>query len=81
MKLRIQGDSLRLRLTRSEAARLHASGGVEETAHFGVGRRLTYGIRKLAGGDVIRAELTDGAITIHVPAGAVEAWARRTRSA
>jgi hypothetical protein len=75
MKLRIQGDSLRLRLTRSEVARLRTSGAVEETAHFCDRRGLTYGIRKLAGSDAIRAEFTDGTITVHVPAGAAEAWA------
>jgi hypothetical protein len=75
MKLRIQGDSLRLRLTRSEVAGLHTSGAIEEIAHFVGGRGLTYGIRKFAGGDAIRAELTDDAITVHVPAGVAEAWA------
>jgi hypothetical protein len=75
MKLRIQGDSLRLRLTRSEVAGLHETGAVEETAHFAGGGGLTYRIRKTAAGDSIRAELTDGAITVLVPAGTVEAWA------
>jgi hypothetical protein len=75
MKLRIQGDSLRLRLTRSEVAGLNESGLVQDTAHFGCGHGLTYRIRKLAGADAIRAELTDGTITVHVPAGVVEAWA------
>jgi hypothetical protein len=75
MKLRIQGNSLRLRLTRSEVARLHENGGIEETAHFGVGRSLTYSIRKRVGDSGVRAELVDAKITVHVPAGAVAAWA------
>jgi len=74
MKLRIQGESLRFRLTRLEVARLHESGMVEETAHFGAGRSLTYRIRKGAGGDM-RAELAEGAITVHVPAGIADGWA------
>ena len=74
MKLRIQGNSLRFRLTRSEVARLHESAVVEETAHFSVESGLTYGIRKGAGGD-IRVEWTDGAITVHVPASLVDGWA------
>jgi hypothetical protein len=74
MKLRMQGDSLRLRLTRSEVAGLHERGMVEETAHFVGGNGLTYRIRKGAGDDV-RAELTDGTITVHVPAGTVDSWA------
>jgi hypothetical protein len=75
MKLRIQGDSLRLRLTRSEVAGLHESGVVEETAHFLGGQGLTYRIRKSSGNEGICAQLADGTITVHVPSGAVEAWA------
>ena len=52
MKLRIQGNSLRFRLTRSEVARLHESAIVEETAHFSVESGLTYRIRKGSGGDI-----------------------------
>jgi len=75
MKLRIQGDSLRLRLNRSEVARLHESGIVEETAHFGTGSSLTYRIRKRKVEGDIRAEWTDGSITVHVPATTVDGWA------
>jgi len=74
MKLRIQGNSLRFRLTRSEVARLHESAIVEETAHFSVESGLTYRIRKGAGGD-IRAELMEGAITVHVPSTVIDGWA------
>jgi uncharacterized protein DUF7009 len=75
MKLRMQGNSLRLRLTRSEVAGLHESGLVEQTTSFASGRTLTYRIRKRDCGDGIRAELTDGAITVHAPASAVAEWA------
>lgn len=75
MKLRIQRDSLRLRLTRHEVNGLHEGGVVEETAHFSGGHGLTYRIRKDTGGNGIRAELTGETITVHVPSGAVEAWA------
>lgn len=37
MKLRIKGNSLRLRVTRSELARLLAGGRVEEAIHFAPG--------------------------------------------
>ena len=74
MKLRIQGNSLRFRLTRPEVARLQ-EGGVEETTHFGVGRCLTYRLRKEAAGSAVRAELADGAITVLAPAGMVDRWA------
>jgi len=41
MKLRIQGDSLRLRVSRSELDRLIKTGRIEETLHFGVEKELT----------------------------------------
>ncbi len=46
MKLRIKGDSLRLRLSPSEMSRLLESGRIEETIHFGPQRdaKLTYAL-------------------------------------
>jgi len=75
MKLRIQGNSLRFRLTRSEVTRLYEDGAIAETTHFGVGHILTYRLRKAAGGADIRAELTDGAITVSAPGSMVDKWA------
>lgn len=45
MKLRLQGNSLRLRLTRSEVVRLNGHGSVEEAASFGSGGSLIYRIQ------------------------------------
>jgi hypothetical protein len=75
MKLRLQGNSLRLRLTRSEVARLHEHGVVEEAAAFSADQRLTYRVRKYAASEGVQADLRDGIITVHLPAGAVESWA------
>ena len=75
MKLRLQGNSLRLRLTRSEVARLHEHGVVEETTAFGADQRLTYRVRTYAPSDGVQADLRNGIITVHLPAGAVESWA------
>ena len=46
MKLRIKGDSLRLRISPSEVSRLLASGRIEETIRFGPARdaKLTYAL-------------------------------------
>ena len=47
MKLRIKGNSVRLRLTRSELAKLLDVGHIEETIHFSPEEqsRLTYSLR------------------------------------
>ncbi|MBL9108770.1 MAG: hypothetical protein JNM74_05850, partial [Myxococcales bacterium] len=44
MKLRTRGRSIRLRLTRTEVARLAAGERVEERVPFGPGTALVYGI-------------------------------------
>jgi hypothetical protein len=75
MKLRIQGNSLRFRLTRSEVASLSEDGLIAETTHFGAGHSLTYRLRKEAGGVDVRAELADGVITVSAPAWTVDKWA------
>lgn len=45
MKLRIKGDSIRLRLTQAEVRQLAKTGTVESTMHIAHGASLTYGIR------------------------------------
>jgi hypothetical protein len=75
MKLRLQGNSLRFRLTRSEVATLDEDGLIAETTHFGVGHPLTYRLRKETGGADVRAELADRVITVSAPAGEVHKWA------
>ena len=78
MKLRIQGDSVRLRLTQSEVARFSATGYVADTAHFGPNRRLTYTL-EIHGGDVLRADFEDAALTVFVPHAWAEEWAKSDR--
>jgi hypothetical protein len=48
MKLRIKGDSLRLRVSRSEVARLLAGNCLEDTIHFAPepGAKLTYALQQ-----------------------------------
>ncbi len=41
MKLRIKGNSLRLRVSRSELAHFQAGGRIEETIHFGAAPEAT----------------------------------------
>lgn len=66
MKLRLRGNSLRLRLERHEVAELRARGAVEDAIDFGPGARLAY---RLARRDVpVLAASFDGrGITVDVP--------------
>lgn len=74
MKLRIHGNSLRLRLTRTDVARLHSHGSLEETASFGSGGSLTYRIQSRAGAETVRAAFGGGAITVLIPCETARAW-------
>jgi hypothetical protein len=75
MKLRLQGNSLRLRLTRSEVARLSDHGAVEESAPFRSGGSLAYRIQSRAGTEPLQAGFSGGAITVLAPAETVRVWA------
>ena len=74
MKLRIRGNSIRLRLRRGEVERLATEGVVEERTDFGGGRTLTYA---LVAEDVpaVSAELDGARIVVRVPRAAAARWA------
>lgn len=71
MKLRIRGDTVRLRLTKPEVARLAEVGLVEDATAF-PGSSLRYALE--LGGDAVTASFIDGRILVRVPADAGRAW-------
>jgi hypothetical protein len=73
MKLRIRGNSLRLRLTQTEVAALRDTGFVEETVHFSAMSRLVYAIER-SGGGVMNARFDDGRILVQVPESIALEW-------
>jgi hypothetical protein len=74
MKLRIKGDALRLRLTKSEVARLSDVGSVCEAIHFGE-RSLEYEIRSVPVLEGPAADLDGMRIVVNVPKTLVDEWA------
>ena len=78
MKLRIKGDSLRLRIAPSEMARLLQDGRIEETVHFGAGadQRLIYALEHAAdlGSVTVRSEA--GRVAVVLPSAEARAWAQ-----
>lgn len=75
MKLRLQGNSLRLRLGRSEVASLCDEGAVEESVSFQSGGSLIYRVQSGPKVDHLRADFHRGIITVHVPIAMAGAWA------
>jgi hypothetical protein len=75
MKLRIKGDSLRLRVGPSEVQRLMDSGRVGETIHFTPAAHMTYALEhsSLAGCVSVSHTLTE--VAVIVPTSIAQAWA------
>jgi hypothetical protein len=80
MKLRMRGNSLRLRLTQSEVNDLVALGSVEEETAFGPQARLTYAI-VLGEESAVSASFDAGASRVTVPSAEARAWATSDRVA
>lgn len=76
MKLRIRGDSLRLRLTQSEIVALGRNEIVESIVRFGPApsERLTYSLKCSAEIKRVEASYLDNRITIVLPRDAAREW-------
>jgi hypothetical protein len=74
MKLRLHGNSLRLRLTRPEVERLRDSGSVSEVVDFGAAA-LSYQLKSRPDEGPLQAGLHDGVMTVSVSAHATRDWA------
>ena len=74
MKLRIRDDSIRLRLSQSEVARVADGQGVHSHTRFPNGCMLGYAI-ETSSGEAITARLADSVITVHVPMAIAADWA------
>jgi len=69
MKLRLKGNSLRLRLTQSEVARLGDGGRVEEIVRFGTDETqiLVYELVVEPEGETLTASFQNNRITVKLP--------------
>ena len=76
MKLRIKGDSLRLRLTQGEVQQLGENGSVEDRVRFGAGTALTYRLKRDAASSDIGATFANGTVEIRLPEKAALTWCR-----
>ena len=75
MKLRLQGNSVRLRLTRSEVERLREVGLVEESVDFGGGAVLAYRLQSRPEQGPVEAAFSQGIVTVSVSREVAHVWA------
>ncbi len=74
MKLRIQGNTLRLRLTQPEIDAFRRQGAVQETIRFQPGERLVYSLETSETVSDLRVRYHHGRITVLLPAARVAGW-------
>jgi hypothetical protein len=79
MKLRIKGNSIRLRLTQPEVSDFARNARVEDSISFG-NRRLTYALIKLNQAKEISASFENDRIEIAVPAALAEQWTQNSQT-
>ena len=73
MKLRIKGNSLRIRLTKTEVSKLAQTGYLEEQTSF-PNNRFVYALQKAVDVIMLSATFENNKITIFVPASFIEDW-------
>ena len=73
MKLRIKGNSLRYRLSRSEVGKLANTGYLEEQTLFGE-IKFIYALETVKEGNELSAQLDQNKITMFVPVSLVNDW-------
>ena len=78
MKLRIKGNSIRLRLLQSEVKRLESAGTISEETRFGIrtDQTLKYAIAVTDGVEELTTEFSDNQILVMLPEETALAWCR-----
>ena len=74
MKLRIQGNSLRLRLSQSEVSQFSKTGFVEDSLQLGPGANFAYTLESSSSIPALHASYQNGWFRIQVPAAEGTEW-------
>lgn len=73
MKLRIRGNSLRIRLTKTEVGTISTIGYLEEETNFG-NNKLLYVLQRIDEGNALSAAFEANTITMFVPSSLIHDW-------
>jgi hypothetical protein len=74
MKLRIKGNSIRLRLSKPEVEKLPVARYLEERTPFG-NNTFRYALQVKDAGDELSADFDGGQITVFIPEAFIKDWA------
>ncbi len=75
MKLRLEGNSIRLRVRKSDLLQLDAEGLIAETLIFPNNTVLTYALKTDSTADAINAHFSADALTVLIPLSIATIWA------
>ncbi|MEX2126219.1 MAG: hypothetical protein WD795_20170 [Woeseia sp.] len=75
MKLRIQDNSIRFRLTRTEVDDLSRNGSVRATVSFAGGSSLEYSVETASTASQPQANFSAGRLVVQIPQGVLREWA------
>jgi len=77
MKLRIQKNTVRLRVSKSDLARFVETGILEETLHFGrdENAKFTYALQRSGGASDVDVMSSEGRLVVLLPASIAFTWA------
>ena len=75
MKLRILGNSVRIRISRAELSQFITEGLVRQRVAFGTGEPLVYELRSVGEGS-IGASFQGQCVSVEVPQAALDRWQR-----
>jgi len=74
MKLRLHGNTLRLRLSQAEVGQFSKTGYVESTTEFGPASRLSYILESSSKAAAPQVVFGNGDLRIQVPSGEAQEW-------
>ena len=73
MKIRIKGNSIRIRLTKTEVSLIATTGYLEEQTLFG-NNKLVYALQRVDEGNALTAAFKENKITLFVPSSLTNDW-------
>ncbi len=79
MKLRIHGNSLRLRLNQAEVAQFSKTGFVEDSIQFAPGASFAYALESMSSLSAPQALYANGFLRVQVPGADATDWVRSDR--
>ncbi|CAN5539153.1 hypothetical protein BH11BAC2_BH11BAC2_05800 [soil metagenome] len=79
MKVRIKGNFIRYRLTKSEVEKISNEGLLEEQTHFGSNAVFSYALKRKEGISNLEADYKENKITIYMPATDADVWFKNNK--